>query len=305
MKVSIRSIVCGCLAVFVGLAAILGLTANFIKVGVAESGFDFFSFKSNIFRDWSVKDGNWSIDYRYAWFAYLVGGFGILQCVLGVAAIVLGGLSVGMIQCRKSATAFSIAACAATLVYMVFGFIGLALCNEMELIGAKTTAFIPFIFTLICLIGYLICLHLVPEKYLGNNAARAGAVPYPAAPSMQPPRAASSMQPVKDPAVFMRPPQSSRQNPAFVNHAPVPPVPPAYSAGAPVPPAYSAGPSPVYPGTPVPPPVQRSAYAAQKPAEKMSEERRLDLIERYAQLLKDGVITQEDFDAKKKQLLGL
>ena len=113
------------------------------------------------------------------------------------------------------------------------------------------------------------------------------------------------MQPVKDPAVFMRPPQSSRQNPAFVNHAPVPPVPPAYSAGAPVPPAYSAGPSPVYPGTPVPPPVQRSAYAAQKPAEKMSEERRLDLIERYAQLLKDGVITQEDFDAKKKQLLGL
>ena len=37
----------------------------------------------------------------------------------------------------------------------------------------------------------------------------------------------------------------------------------------------------------------------------MSEERRLDLIERYAQLLKDGVITQEDFDAKKKQLLGL
>ena len=295
MKVSIRSIVCGCLAVFVGLAAILGLTANFIKLGVAESGFDFFSFKSDVFRDWSEKEGNWSIDYRYAWFAYLVGAFSILQCVFGVAAIVLGGLSVGMIQCRKPATAFSIATCAATLVYMVFGFIGLALCNEMELIGAKTTAFIPFIFTLICLIGYLICLHLVPEKYLGNNAARAGAVPYPAAPSMQPPRAASSMQPVKDPAVFMRPPQSSRQNPAFVNHAPVPPVPP----------AYSAGPSPVYPGTPVPPPVQRSAYAAQKPAEKMSEERRLDLIERYAQLLKDGVITQEDFDAKKKQLLGL
>lgn len=295
MKVSIRSIVCGCLAVFVGLAAILGLTANFIKLGVAESGFDFFSFKSDVFRDWSEKEGNWSIDYRYAWFAYLVGAFSILQCVFGVAAIVLGGLSVGMIQCRKPATAFSIAACAATLVYMVFGFIGLALCNEMELIGAKTTAFIPFIFTLICLIGYLICLHLVPEKYLGNNAARAGAVPYPAAPSMQPPRAASSMQPVKDPSVFMQPPQSSRQNPAFVNHAPVPPVPP----------AYSAGPSPVYPGTPVPPPVQRSAYAAQKPAEKMSEERRLDLIERYAQLLKDGVITQEDFDAKKKQLLGL
>ncbi|HIY77800.1 MAG TPA: SHOCT domain-containing protein [Candidatus Borkfalkia excrementavium] len=295
MKVSIRSIVCGCLAVFVGLAAILGLTANFIKLGVAESGFDFFSFKSDVFRDWSEKEGNWSIEYRYAWFAYLVGAFSILQCVLGAAAIIFGGLSIGMLQCRKSATAFSIAACAATLVYMVFGFIGLAFCNEMELIGAKTTAFIPFIFTLICLIGYLICLHLVPEKYLGNNAARAGAVPYPAAPSMQPPRAASSMQPVKDPAVFMRPPQSSRQNPAFVNHAPVPPVPP----------AYSAGPSPVYPGTPVPPPVQRSAYAAQKPAEKMSEERRLDLIERYAQLLKDGVITQEDFDAKKKQLLGL
>lgn len=305
MKVSIRSIVCGCLAVFVGLAAILGLTANFIKLGVEESGFDFFSFKSDVFRDWSEKEGNWSIDYRYAWFAYLVGAFSILQCVLGVAAIVLGGLSVGMIQCRKPATAFSITACAVTLVYMVFGFIGLALCNEMQLKGAKTAAFIPFIFTLICLIGYLICLHLVPEKYLGSNAARAGAVPYPAAPSMQPPRAASSMQPVKDPAVFMQPPQSSRQNPAFVNHAPVPP---AYSAGAPVPPvppAYSAGPSPVYPGTPVPPPVQRSAYAAQKPAEKMSEERRLDLIERYAQLLKDGVITQEDFDAKKKQLLGL
>ena len=35
----------------------------------------------------------------------------------------------------------------------------------------------------------------------------------------------------------------------------------------------------------------------------MSEEKRLELFERYARLWKEGILSQEEFEAKKKELL--
>lgn len=48
-------------------------------------------------------------------------------------------------------------------------------------------------------------------------------------------------------------------------------------------------------------PAQPAQPAADAP---MSDERRVELLAKYSQLLKDGAITQEEFDEKKKELLS-
>ncbi len=46
-----------------------------------------------------------------------------------------------------------------------------------------------------------------------------------------------------------------------------------------------------------------ATYSAPTAGAKMSEERKVEVLAKYSQLLKDGVITQEEFDAKKKEIL--
>ncbi|MBQ4560082.1 MAG: SHOCT domain-containing protein [Tyzzerella sp.] len=66
----------------------------------------------------------------------------------------------------------------------------------------------------------------------------------------------------------------------------------------------------VFPGTPVQQnaPVQPVTYTQQAPAQAEPEKSAVDeteLLKKYKDLLDSGVITQEEFDAKKKQILGL
>ena len=66
----------------------------------------------------------------------------------------------------------------------------------------------------------------------------------------------------------------------------------------------------VLPGTPVQQnaPVQPVTYTQQAPAQAEPEKSAVDeteLLKKYKDLLDSGVITQEEFDAKKKQILGL
>ena len=253
MRISVRSLVCGVAAFVVGLIALTGLCSDVIGakegIKIGENGFDMFDFKSNLF---------FTDNYETEWISYMIAPIAILACIVGIVAMVFGALSVFFKKFEGAAKGLTIVSLIASLLYMIVGIIGLSVFNDKASGAIKdytyTSAFIPFIFSVLFTVAYFVCLKKVPDKQIyatvsetyarvaENNGMQRAAV-------------ASCFNPV----------EAARTSEAQSEVA--------------------------------------AAYSAPAVAENISEAEKVQLLRDYAQLLKDGIITQEEFDAKKKELL--
>ena len=233
MRISFKTLACGVAAFVVGLIALTGLSSDVIgaDVGlkVSENGFDMFGFKS---KNFFTKDSN--LD----WVPYMMGPVCILSCIIGVITMVFGGLSVFYKKYEIAAKKLMIASLVFSFLYMVVGIIGLCVFNGKAGAEVKeytyTSAFVPFIFSVIFTAAYFVSQKKVPDKYVYG---------------------------VRNEADGEAPEKNEAKSEVDATYS-------APTAGA-----------------------------------KMSEERKVELMAKYSQLLKDGVITQEEFDAKKKEIL--
>lgn len=318
MRVSIRSLVCGVLAFGIGLASLLGLLADLVSVEfiidsssvsvIGENGFQVFDFKSTLFGGTTHRE----------WVVYLSAAISILQCVVGVAAIVVGACSVAFKNCETAARALIISCLVVLMLYMVCGILyatqfkadlrdylksegyGEEVAEVVEqMIPIKTLAYLPLIFGVLFTIAYFVCAKMVPDIRLAGGYYRQDVE------RIQQKAARKNMygMPNEEMAAAYGP-QCDRMPNAYPAGAPVPPVPP-------VPPyaqnTFVSPPAPYGQNSFVPPvmPYGQNPFVPPVNAAPATEEEKMKLLQKYAAFHKEGIITDEEFEAKKKELLGI
>lgn len=327
MRVSIRSLVCGVLAFGIGLASLLGLLADLVSVDlslmslvdtrynsisvIGENGFQVFDFKSALFDGTTHRE----------WVVYLSAAISILQCVVGVAAIVVGACSVAFKNCETAARALIISCLVALMLYMVCGILYVSqfkelLCESIageeyedykdqimeameQMFPMKTLAYLPLIFGVLFTIAYFVCAKMVPDIRLAGGYYRQDVE------RIQQKAARKNMygMPNEETSAAYGP-QCDRMPNADPAGAPVPPVPP-------VPPyaqnTFVSPPAPYGQNSFVPPvmPYGQNPFAPPVNAAPATEEEKMKLLQKYAAFHKEGIITDEEFEAKKKELLGI
>ena len=284
-KVTLRSLISGVLMFAVALTALAGLASALVKavfdypqIGIngqinfdeKEIGFQIFDFRSDAFLAGS-----------YTGFVNAVAILSILQCAFACIAIIVTVLSVFYKNYERSAKILTAICAVFLLIYMVMGFVYAGLVKkdfetllDMAELGSITDylkfssqGFIPFIFGCIFTGAWIACLFAVPDKKI--FAAKK-----------------------KDKKVIY-----------FTNQNITVPV--KSNIGSEI--AVSETVSEVNHPTEVKSvDKQTEMYVvsiAQPKKIQVSEAEKVQLLKEYAQLLKDGIITQEEFDAKKKDIL--
>lgn len=263
---TLRKLVICCIAFAMGLVTLCGLAAALVSQNYyGISTVADTGFSVMGFRTFFIEDGG------FEWATTLMGVFAILQLVVAVAALVLSVLALFVF---KGKTAYSI--CKSFIItcfcflcwYMIEGIVYSSIAGGYY-IGLTTLAYVPLIFGVLLFVAYFVCVKMLPEKPLRKQegADSAGqAAPY-----------------------------GAQQQYAA-------PAQPQYGA-----PAQQYGAQPQQYGMPAQP---QSAVPAQ-PAPALSVStvgaemaECAKLLVKYKELLDQGVITQEEFDTLKAELLG-
>ena len=262
---TLRKLVICCIAFAMGLVTLCGLAAALVSQ-------NYYGISTVADTGFSVM-GFWTFfieDGGFEWATTLMGVFAILQLVVAVAALVLSVLALFVF---KGKTAYSI--CKSFIItcfcflcwYMIEGIVYSSIAGGYY-IGLTTLAYVPLIFGVLLFVAYFVCVKMLPEKPLRKQEGADGAGQ--AAPYGAQPQYAAPAQPQQ------------------------------YGA-----PAQQYGAQPQYAA-----PAQQPAAPAQQPAPapsvstvgaEMAECAKL--LVKYKELLDQGVITQEEFDTLKAELL--
>ena len=206
-------------------------------------------------------------DGGFEWATTLMGVFAILQLVVAVAALVLSVLALLVF---KGKTAYGICksfiiTCFCFLIwYMIEGIVYSSIAGGYY-IGLTTLAYVPLIFGVLLFVAYFVCVKMLPEKPLRKQAGADGAGQ--AAPYGAQPQYAVPAQPQQ----YGAPAQPQQYG-------------------------MPAQPQPAVPAQPAPAPSVSTVGAEMAECAK--------LLVKYKELLDQGVITQEEFDTLKAELLG-
>ena len=265
---TLRKLVSCCIAFAMGLVTLCGLAAALASWSYYEYGMSTFAdtgFSVMGFKTFFIEDGG------FEWATTLMGVFAILQLVVAVAALVLSVLALFVF---KGKTAYSICksfvvTCFCFLIwYMIEGIVYSSVAGGFYIGGLTTLAYVPLIFGVLLFVACFVCVKLLPEKPLRKQTGADGAGQ--AAPYGAQQQYAAPAQPQQYGAPVQR-----------------------YGAQ----PQYAA-------------PAQQPAAPAQQPAPapsvstvgaEMAECAKL--LVKYKELLDQGVITQEEFDTLKAELL--
>lgn len=265
---TLRKLVSCCIAFAMGLVTLCGLAAALASWSYYEYGMSTFAdtgFSVMGFKTFFIEDGG------FEWATTLMGVFAILQLVVAVAALVLSVLALFVF---KGKTAYSICksfvvTCFCFLIwYMIEGIVYSSVAGGFYIGGLTTLAYVPLIFGVLLFVACFVCVKLLPEKPLRKQTGADGAGQ--AAPYGAQQQYAAPAQPQQ--------------------------------YGAPV---QQYGAQPQYAA-----PAQQPAAPAQQPAPapsvstvgaEMAECAKL--LVKYKELLDQGVITQEEFDTLKAELL--
>lgn len=264
---TLRKLVICCIAFAMGLVTLCGLAAALASWSYYEYGMSTFAdtgFSVMGFRTFFIEDGG------FEWATTLMGVFAILQLVVAVAALVLSVLALFVF---KGKTAYSICksfvvTCFCFLIwYMIEGIVYSSIAGGYY-IGLTTLAYVPLIFGVLLFVAYFVCVKMLPEKPLRKQEGADGA--------------------------GQAAPFGAQQQYAA----------PAQQYGAP---AQQYGAQPQQYGMPAQP--QSAVPAQPAPAPSVSTvgaemAECAKLLVKYKELLDQGVITQEEFDTLKAELLG-
>lgn len=281
-KVTLRSLISGVLMFAVAVTALAGLAAVLVKVKVdgaelagndSEIGFQVFDFRSEAFLPGS-----------HTGFVNASVILFILQCVFACIAIPVTVLSVFYKNYVRPAKILTVICAVFMLVYMVFGFVYAGLLKDdveeiltllgagskKDLVSVSSLGFIPFIFGCIFTGAWIASIFAVPDKEIFAAKNKEKQAVYVANQSVIAPVNSNFAAEI---AVSENIPEVKA-----VNH-----------------------PTEV---KSVDKQAEMSIVSVAQPQKlQISEAEKVQLLRDYAQLLKDGIITQEEFDAKKKELL--
>lgn len=264
---TLRKLVICCIAFAMGLVTLCGLAAALVSQNYYDiSTVADTGFSVMGFRTFFIEDGG------FEWATTLMGVFAILQLVVAVAALVLSVLALFVF---KGKTAYSICksfiiTCFCFLIwYMIEGIVYSSIAGGYY-IGLTTLAYVPLIFGVLLFVAYFVCVKMLPEKPLRKQEGADGA--------------------------GQAAPYGAQQQYA------APAQPQQYGA-----PAQQYGAQPQQYGMPAQP--QSAAPVQSAPAPSVSTvgaemAECAKLLVKYKELLDQGVITQEEFDTLKAELLG-
>ncbi len=268
-----------------GLAAQLaGITDPYYGVSYGENGFTMLGFTS------------WIIPEDFSWAIYLMGSFSIVQLLVGAPAIIFSIISIFAFSkkgARTCCTVFMILCLIEQLMYLVQGIIYCSIAGAMYAYAFTTLSYVPLIFGVLCFVAYFVCAKKIRDKDEQMNAQ----------PVMQPYYAGQAdgyAQPAQQaPYYGAQPAQPS----AYVAQ------PSAYAAQPAQPSAYVAQPSPyaaqpsAFAAQPVPPSPYAAPSAQQGGEKPAADTDMVTKLTQYKTLLDSGILSQEEFDRLKADLL--
>ena len=262
---TLRKLVICCIAFAMGLVTLCGLAAALVSQNYyGISTFADTGFSVMGFRTFFIEDGG------FEWATTLMGVFAILQLVVAVAALVLSVLALFVF---KGKTAYGI--CKSFIItcfcflcwYMIEGIVYSSIAGGYY-IGLTTLAYVPLIFGVLLFVAYFVCVKMLPEKPLRKQEGADGAGQ--AAPFGAQQQYAAPAQQYGSPAQ-----QYGAQPQQY---------------------GMPAQPQSAVPAQPAPAPSVSTVGAEMAECAK--------LLVKYKELLDQGVITHEEFDTLKAELLG-
>ena len=314
-KFSIKKMILGLIALAM---AIVTLSAPAAPLGGAisysENGFSMLGFTSTIFMS------------RDEWMAVFVAFMTIAELLIGAAAAVFGILSAFVFpkKAAKSCSMTFVIICLVDLaLYLVQGILFCEFANS-NYTGAifssfTTLSYVPLIFGMLCFVAYFVCAKKIRDKdeqmnaqpvlqpnYAGQadgyaqpaqQAVYYGAQPVqPSAYAAQPAQpSAYAAQPAQSSAYAAQPAQSSAYAAQPVQPSPYAAQPSAFAA-------QPAQPSP-YAAQPVPPSPYAAPSAQQGGEKPAADTDMVTKLTQYKTLLDSGILSQEEFDRLKADLL--